>query len=63
MRRILNALGSYVMYCLFFIGGKSKTDSGAERRSALDKDTMAAIYGKSRPGEGRVSRKIKLNSK
>lgn len=36
MRRILNALGSYVMYCLFSVGGKSKTDSGAERRSALE---------------------------
>ncbi|XP_077063424.1 uncharacterized protein LOC143715477 isoform X1 [Siphateles boraxobius] len=29
-------------------GGKSKTDGSTERRSALDKETMGAIFGKSR---------------
>lgn len=29
-----------------FVGGQSKMDIGAERRTALDKETMAAIYGK-----------------
>lgn len=38
----------FVYHVLSFVGGKSKTDGSAERRHALDKETMGAIFGKSR---------------
>ncbi|XP_056625803.1 uncharacterized protein LOC130438063 isoform X2 [Triplophysa dalaica] len=45
-------------------GGKSKTDSVAERRSALDKYTMAAIYIKKRfPNVSKGALGIAVNSK
>lgn len=37
----------FMYHALSFVGGKSKTDDSAERRNALDKETMSAIYGKS----------------